>query len=86
MQMENAMKTQVPASPRWSTASIDAAQAASPMEFATLALHLQSCQKKHGSLLALQPMFGPLRGLVSAHFVTTLGLIAVLLDVCDHWF
>jgi hypothetical protein len=84
--MENAMKTQVLASPRWSTASIDAAQAASPMEFATLALHLQSCQKKQGSLLALQPMFGPLRGLVSAHLVTTLGLIAMLLDVCSRWF
>jgi hypothetical protein len=31
-------------------------------------------------------MFSPLRALVSAHLVTTLGLIAMLLDVCDRWF
>jgi len=75
------MKTQVLASPRWSTASVGHAAVALAPEAAALGLHLQHCQKLHRNLLGLQPLASTLRGFVTTHFMTTLGLIALLAEV-----
>ena len=79
------MNTLVTATPHWSTAALGHAADTSLTEFAALGTHLRMCKKLNGGLRALQPAAKTLRGFVTAHFVTTLGLLTLLIDVFSIW-
>jgi hypothetical protein len=71
------MKTDVIATPSWSTASFGDAVDTSPMELSALGEHLQHCTATHGLLVRLRCAAEAMNGFVTARFVTTLVLLAV---------
>ena len=66
----------------WSTASFGEPADTSPMELAALGEHLDRCRGSNGRLFALQCVAETMNGFVTARFVTTLVVIALLISVC----
>lgn len=52
------------------------------MELAALGEHLDRCRGSNGRLFALQCVAETMNGFVTARFVTTLVVIALLISVC----
>lgn len=75
------MNTQATAAAYWSTAATGQAPGMLEAEFAVLGAHLRMCRRPPGDLLALRAAGKTLRGFVTAHFVTTLGLLVLLIKI-----
>lgn len=75
------MKTNVIATPSWSTASFGASADTSPMELSALGEHLDLCRGAHGRLFALRCVAQTMHGFVAARFVTTLLVVALLIGL-----
>ena len=75
------MNTNDIAAPSWSTASFGDAADTSPMDLSALGDHLKLCRGSYGRLFALRCVAERVSGFVSARFVTTLVVIALLIGV-----
>ena len=71
------MKTDVMATPFWSTASFGDAADTSPMELSDLGEHLQHCSARSGHWARLRCAAESMNGFVSARLVTTLALLSL---------
>ncbi len=71
------MKTDVIASPSWSTASFGDAADTSPMELSALGEHLQHCSATPRPLVRLRLAAETMNGFISARLVTTLALLCL---------
>jgi hypothetical protein len=65
----------------WSTASFGEPADTSPLELAALGEHLDLCRGSNGRLFALQCAAEAMNGFVTARFVTTLVVVALLTGV-----
>lgn len=81
MRAEPFIKTPVFAAPRWSTSSFSDSTHSLPMELSALGEHLDVCKGSHGRLFAVHCAAEMLNGFVSARFVTTLVVVALLIGV-----
>ncbi len=75
------MNTKVITHPSWSTASFGDGAQTSPLELSALGEHLDSCRGAHGRVFALQCAAQFMRGFVSAHLVTTVLSVALLIGL-----
>ena len=73
------MKTNAIANSSWTTSSYGGAADTSPMELSALGEHLGHCKGQQGRLFTLQCLAETMNGFVSARFVTTLVLVALLI-------
>jgi hypothetical protein len=71
------MKTDVMATPLWSTASFGDATDTSPMELCDLGEHLQHCSARSGHWARLRCAAESMNGFVSTRLVTTLALLSL---------
>ena len=75
------MNTNVTTPTIWSTASFGDAADTSPLDLAALGEHLHLCKGSNGRLFALQCAAETMTGFVTARFVTTLMIFALLISV-----
>ena len=73
------MKTHTIANSPWTTSSFGGAADTSPMELSALGEHLGHCKGLQGRLFALRCAVETMNGFVSARFVTTLVVVALLI-------
>ena len=73
------MKTNTLPIRRWSTSSLGESVDTSPVELAALGQHLERCRVPGGRLSAMQTAAQEMSGFASAHLVTTLLALAVLI-------
>ena len=66
---------------RWTTASLSAPPDTSPMELSALGEHLDHCRTPNGRLFAVRCAAEALNGFLSARFVTSLLVLAMLIGV-----
>ena len=78
------MKTNSIATSAWTTSSFGGTADTSPMELSALGEHLGHCKGVPGRLFALQCAVETMNGFVSARFVTTLVVVALLIGA--GWF
>jgi hypothetical protein len=71
------MKTNVMATPFWSTASFGDAADTSPMELSDLGEHLQHCSTRSWHWARLRIAAESMNGFVSTRLVTTLALLSL---------
>ncbi len=71
------MKTDVMATPFWSTASFGDTADTSPMELSELGEHLQHCSAQSGRWARLRIAAESMNGFVSTRLVTTLALLSL---------
>lgn len=75
------MSTLSRSTPNWSTASFGHSADTSPLELSALGDHLDHCQGQRGRLFTLRCLAESTHGAISARFVTTLAVIAVVFAV-----
>ena len=75
------MKTTAIANTHWATSSFGGTVDTSPMELSALGEHLDNCKGLHGRMFALRCAAETMNGFVSARFVTTLVVVALLIGV-----
>ncbi len=75
------MNTLVIFTPLWSTASFGDPLDGLALEWAALGMHLDLCKGSHRQLFALRCLAQTLRGFVTAHLVTTLAAVSLLIGV-----
>ena len=73
------MKAHANANPSWTTSSFGGTVDTTPMELSALGEHLDNCKGLHGRMFALQCAAETMNGFVSARFVTTLVVVALLI-------
>jgi hypothetical protein len=73
------MKANAIANPSWTTSSFGGTVDTSPIELSALGEHLHNCQGLQGRLFALRCAAETMNGFVSARFVTTLVVVALML-------
>ncbi|HYN58986.1 MAG TPA: hypothetical protein VET87_05450 [Rubrivivax sp.] len=71
------MKSEIFATPSWSTASFGTEVHTSPMELRALNEHLQHCNAAHGMVFRLRCAAEALNGFVSTRLMTSLALVAL---------
>lgn len=76
--MELVMHNKITAYPYWTTASYGDAADTSPMELAALGAHLDLCRETNHRLFTLRCVAEATNGFISARFVTTLALVALV--------
>jgi hypothetical protein len=75
------MHTMLTSTPRWSTTSFGDTTETSPAELSELGDHLTACRAASGRLGAVRCGIEAAHGFVSARFVTTLFVFAVLIGI-----
>ena len=80
------MKTDTLANPSWTTSSYGGTADTSPMELSALGEHLDHCKGLQGKLFALQCFAERMNGFMSARFVTTLVVVALLIGAGSSMF
>ncbi len=73
------MKANAVANPSWTTSSFGGTVDTSPGELSALGEHLDNCKGLQSRLFALQCAAETMNGFVSARFVTTLVVFALLI-------
>jgi hypothetical protein len=73
------MKTNSITTSAWTTSSFGGTTDTSPMELSALGEHLGQCKGVQGRLFALRCAVETMNGFVSARFVTTLVVVALLI-------
>jgi hypothetical protein len=69
------------ATPSWSTAAIDDAADTSPVELAALSDQVDQCKVLHQRVVAVHCLADALKRFMTAHFVTTLVLVSLLVGL-----
>ena len=73
------MKSSTISTSPWTTSSFGGTPDTSPMELSALGEHLGHCRESHGRLFALRCLAESMNGFVSARFVTTVVVVAMLI-------